>query len=124
MGRKTYESIGHPLPNRLNIVITRQEHQKISGCTVVHSIDAAIRAAESLGAKEACVIGGGEIYREALQLADRIYLTRVHAEFTDADAFFPALGVEWEEVSREEHESDPNHLYGYTFLVFERRKGI
>lgn len=123
MGRKTFASIGRPLPHRENIVITRQPKLKIPGCVVVHSLQEALRHAEKqLGAKEAFVIGGGGIFADVLPLADRIYLTRVHGIF-EGDAFFPLLQPEiWEEVERDEHEPDPRHLHAYTFLLYERRK--
>ncbi len=119
MGRKTYESIGHPLPNRTNIVITRGKEVKIEGCTIVHSLEDALRIVSD--SPEVFVIGGGEIYKEALPLADRIYLTRVHA-IVEGDAFFPEIDPkQWREVSRERHAADAEHLYPYTFLVYERK---
>jgi len=123
MGRKTFDSIGRPLPNRENIIISRQPHLHIPGCIVVHSLEEALKhCEESLDAKEAFVIGGGGVFTDALPKADRIYLTRVHA-VVDGDVFFPALDLnEWEEVERDEHQEDPQHLYAYTFLLYERRK--
>lgn len=122
MGRKTHESIGKALPNRENIIITRQRDLRLPGCVVVHSLQTALAHAEASGSKEAFVIGGGEIFKEALLLADRAYLTHVHVT-VDGDVFFPALDVqEWEEVSREEHPEDAKHLHAYTFLTYERRK--
>jgi dihydrofolate reductase len=122
MGRKTYASIGHALPNRENVVVTRQPHLHLSDATVVHSLEEALHyAKEQVGAKETFVIGGGEIFREALPSADRIYLTRVAGVF-EGDAFFPDLPEgEWHEVSREEHAEDARHLRAYTFLVYERK---
>ena len=120
MGRKTYESIGHPLPGRQNIVISRQTHLKIDGCDVVSSLDEAIHLAEESGATEAFVIGGGEIYKQALSIADRIYLTRI-ALSVDGDTFFPVFSEkEWEEVSREEHQADEKNACSYTFTVYRR----
>ena len=122
MGRKTHESIGRPLPNRENIVVTRQRELKIPGCIVVHSLAEALTLAEEHGATEACVIGGGELFGEALPLADRVYLTRVHAVI-EGDTFFPTLDPEeWQEVSSDERSEDAKHLHSYTFMVFERRK--
>jgi dihydrofolate reductase len=121
MGRKTYESIGKPLPHRSNIVITRQE-VNIPGCTVVHSFKEAIQASEASEANEAFIIGGAEIYRAALPFAHRIYLTRVHVN-VEGDAFFPEVDFsQWREVSRERHEADAEHAYPFTFLVYEREK--
>lgn len=117
MGRKTYESIGHPLPKRMNIVITRQKGYAAEGCYVVASLDEALRIADRKNTEEVFVIGGGEIYREALEKADRIYLTRVHATI-DGDAFFPEFHPEhWNTVSEERNEGDP----AYTFLVYEKK---
>jgi dihydrofolate reductase len=123
MGRKTFVSIGKPLPNRENIVITRQPHLHLSGCIIVHSLKEALRYAEKqIGAKEAFIIGGGEIFTEALSLADRVYLTRVHGTF-EGDAYFPALDPdEWEAVDKDEHEEDQQHMHAYTFLLYERKK--
>jgi len=132
MGRKTFESIGHPLPNRQNIVISRQEGWKAEGCTVVKSFPEALESARPFtlppNGKEVFVIGGGQIYGQALPFADRLYLTRVHAEVEgDAFFFFPPtspLGAasEWKEVSRETHEADEKNPHMYTFLVYERQK--
>ncbi|MDD4319260.1 MAG: dihydrofolate reductase [Candidatus Peribacteraceae bacterium] len=123
MGRKTYESIGRPLPNRENIVITRRQGLKIPGCTVVHSLAEALKYCEErLHAKELFVIGGSEIFQQALPLANRVYLTRVHAQI-EGDAFFPVLSRDdWNEVQRDEHAEDPQHLYSFMFQLFERRK--
>ncbi|MFA7682275.1 MAG: dihydrofolate reductase [Candidatus Peribacteraceae bacterium] len=119
MGRKTQESIGRILPGRRNIVITRQDVQ-IEGCDVVHSIKEALDLVHD--APEVCVIGGGEIYKQALPFATHIDLTRVHTTIEDGDAFFPEFSEEeWQEVSRERCESDQDHAYAYTFLVYERR---
>lgn len=92
MGRKTYESIGRPLPNRTNIVISRQEHLNIAGCTVVPSLEAAL--ALTLPDEEAFVIGGSEIYKQLLPRCKRLYLTRVYQQF-EADAFFPEIDDSW-----------------------------
>jgi dihydrofolate reductase len=118
MGRKTYESIGRPLPNRRNIVISRQ-NLVIEGCEVVPSLDKAleITAAE----EEVFIVGGGQIYVESLERCDRLYLTRVHTHIEDADTFFPTINPEnWKILSEEHHTADEKHLYDYTFLVMER----
>jgi dihydrofolate reductase len=122
MGWMTYKSIGRPLPGRENIVISEQP-AKLPGYTVVSSLQEAIKYCdERLGAKEAFVIGGGLTYAQALSLADRVYLTRVHTVL-EGDAFFPKLDpAQWEEVERDEHLEDPKHLFAYTFLLYERRK--
>jgi len=121
MGRKTYQSIGHPLPDRHNIVISRDEAFQAEGCDTAHSLEEALTLAENDGAKEAMILGGGEIYRLALPLAHRIYLTRVHVVIQGGDTFFPEVGEEWQEVWRERHEKDPEHLYAFTMIVFERK---
>ncbi len=117
MGRKTYESIGRPLPERRNIVISRRKDFVADGCIVSDSLDSAIAQA---GAGDIFVIGGGEIYRAAMAVADRIVLTRVHATI-EGDAFFPEISLsEWKEVSREEHPKDDRHPYAFTFILYER----
>ena len=118
MGRKTWESIGRPLPERRMIVVTR-DPAKLAGAPVeaFASLEAALAAA---GEGEVFVIGGGEVFREALPRAGRVYLTRVHAEIP-GDVTFPDLAEsEWREVSREDHGADEKNPYSYTFLVYER----
>lgn len=129
MGRKTFESIGRPLPNRKNIVITRDESYTAPGIYVAHSLDEALRiAATEQGSKfeevdeevEAFVIGGGQLYLEALPRAQRLYLTHVDAELT-ADTYFPEVSCdEWEEISSESHDADTDHAYNYRFAVYKR----
>jgi dihydrofolate reductase len=122
MGRKTFEAIGRPLPRRTNIVVTRQMSRHMVGCTVMHSLEEAIAHARALGALETFIIGGGEIYKQALPLADRVYLTRVHTEI-HGDTFFPELSPkQWQEVSREEHETDGEHPFAFTYILYEKRK--
>jgi dihydrofolate reductase len=115
MGRKTFESIGRPLPGRQNIVVTRNPDFTASGITVVHSVEAAITAANET--EEIMIIGGTELYKLSLPLADRIYLTDIQQDF-DGDAHFPSLDSQWREVSREDHVSDDG--LSYSFCVFER----
>ena len=118
MGRKTFDSIGRPLPGRSNIVVTRDPAYRAEGCVVVHSIEAALQAAGD--AEEVMVIGGAEFYRQLLPRADRIYLTRIDAEF-EGDAWFPQLDeAQCHEVAREEHAPDEKNPYAYAFLVLER----
>ncbi|MDH3547535.1 MAG: type 3 dihydrofolate reductase [Gammaproteobacteria bacterium] len=118
MGRKTYESIGQPLPDRQNIVITRQTDYFAEGCDVVASVDSAIAAAGD--ADELMVIGGGDIYRLFLPLAKRIYMTRVQAEVA-GDAYFPVLDAgEWRESMHDERAADQNNQFDYTFVTLER----
>jgi dihydrofolate reductase len=119
MGRKTWDSIGKPLPGRQNIVVTRQPGLLIPGATVVDSLQAAFAAAGE--AAEICVIGGAEIYRLALPYASLVHLTRVHAT-VKADTQFPPLdGALWEEVAREDRPADDRHPYAYSFVDLRRR---
>jgi dihydrofolate reductase len=118
MGRLTYESIGRPLPGRRNIVITRQREFVAEGCDVVRSIDEAIRVAGA--ADEIMIIGGGDIYRQFLPRAGRIYLTRVQADI-DGDAFFPELAAdEWREASSEHHSADESNEFDVGFTRLDR----
>ena len=117
MGRKTYESIGRPLPGRQNIVITRQPGYSAEGCDVVATVEQAVEVAND--AEEIMVIGGSEIYALFLPAARRLYLTRVHAE-VDGDAFFPTPGDEWNLVSDEPHAADEKNEYDVSFQVYER----
>jgi dihydrofolate reductase len=117
MGRKTWESIGRPLPGRQNIVITRQARFEAAGCDVVSSVAGAISVAGDVA--EIMVIGGSEIYALSLPQARRVYLTRVHAE-VEGDAFFPALGEEWRLLSDESREADASNEYDVSFRIYER----
>lgn len=120
MGRKTYESIGHALPGRTNIIITRRDDYAAPDCIVTSSIADAILQAEATGADEAFIIGGGEIYKEALSRAHRVHLTRVHAH-VDGDATFPALDrAAWRETKRTDHPADDRHAHAFSFLTYER----
>ena len=124
MGRKNFESIPHkyrPLPNRTNIVITRQTDYKADGCVVVNSVEAALEIAKENGDKEPFIIGGGQIYKLALEanLVDRIYLTKVHHNF-DGDTFFPELNNKWKEVNKTVNKADEKHAYDYDFITLER----
>ncbi|HEU4719162.1 MAG TPA: dihydrofolate reductase [Bacteroidia bacterium] len=126
-GRKNYESIPgkfRPLPARTNIVVTRQENYSAPGAIVVHSFGDAVAKAKELGETELWVIGGGEIYREALPVTDIVWLTRVHHHF-DAHTFIPGLDPsQWEMTWKEEHPADQNHAYAFTFYKYERRKSL
>ncbi|MCJ8209972.1 dihydrofolate reductase [Mucilaginibacter sp. RS28] len=117
MGRKTFDSVGKPLPKRRNIIITRQDIT-IEGCEVVKSLDDALAlcAAEP----EVFIVGGAEIYKLSLPKVNRIYLTVVHHSF-DADTFFPELNPEeWKTIEREDFGTDEKHLYPYSFITLER----
>jgi dihydrofolate reductase len=131
MGRKTYESIGRPLPGRTNIVITRQADYQAEGIVVVNSLQQALDKAEDIsfvaGHEEVMVIGGAEIYQQALLQADRLYITHVHAEI-DGDAFFPQVDWnDWQEIKSESHQADPEgsekrNPFDYSFVVYDRIK--
>lgn len=119
MGRKTWDSIGRPLPGRHNIVITRQGGFAVPGVTVVASFDDALAAVGDV--PEVCIIGGAEIYRLALPRAELIHLTRVHAA-VDADTYFPPLAAgEWDEVLVEQHAADERHSFAYSYVELRRR---
>lgn len=122
MRRKTFESMsGKPLQGRLNIVITRQQDWHVEGVITVHSLDEAIAAASSADYKELFVIGGGEIYREAMTKADKLYVTRVHTVI-EGDAFFPVIDEhDWRLVKDERFEADQKHAYSYSFQLWERK---
>lgn len=115
MGRKTYESIGRPLPNRRNIVITREEDCVIEDCEVVNSIEEALL----LTGSNCFIIGGGEIYKQTLHLADKIYLTLVDEEF-EGDTKFPELGEEWYISTEEKISQDDKNKFNYSFIVYEK----
>jgi dihydrofolate reductase len=118
MGRKTYESIGRPLPGRHNIVISRQASLAIEGCTVVASLDAALSAATDVS--EVAIIGGAELFRVALPRVQTIHLTRVHAHIA-GDVLFPPLDAqEWHETTVLHHAADDRHAYAFTFARLTR----
>lgn len=122
MGRKTYESIGRPLPNRTNIVITRNVALQIDGCVVVDSVKSAIEYARNQGEQELMITGGGSIYMEAINWVDRVYITRIQYQF-NADTFFPDISADkFELVKSEAHQPDEKNKFPYTFEVWERIK--
>lgn len=124
MGRKTYESIaGEPLPGRINIILTQQKayDPKHDKAIVVHSFEEAIHKAAAADVKEVFVAGGGEIYRNTLPLAHRIYLTRVHAAFPEAEIFYPEIRhTEWKKIKELAFTQDEKHPFAYTFELWER----
>ena len=124
MGRKTYESIPpkfRPLVGRVNIVVTRQEGYEAPGCRVVQSVEDAIAFAKANEEDELMVIGGGEIYRQLFDRADKIYLTKVLHSFDDADTFFPQLSPSrWRMVQMQRHSADEKHAYDFEFQILER----
>ncbi|GAB2531696.1 dihydrofolate reductase [Rufibacter soli] len=124
MGRKTFEAIGKPLPGRTSVIVTRQpDYQAPEGCLVASSLEEALQQSLALD-EQVLVVGGGEIYRQALPLAEVVYLTLVHESF-EGDVYFPELDTEaWEVTAQEEHLADEKHAYPYTFFTFQRKAGF
>jgi dihydrofolate reductase len=121
MGRKTFEAVNKPLPGRFNIVITRQADWKAAGTITATELNDAIKKAEETNCKEAMIIGGGEIYKQSMAIADIIYITRVHASL-EGDTFFPAIDeTQWQLVSNEDFEKDEKHQYAYSFQKWMRK---
>ncbi|HKP31225.1 MAG TPA: dihydrofolate reductase [Chitinophagaceae bacterium] len=124
MGRKTFESMAKkPLTGRFNIVVTRSKDVKpeTGEIMLASSLDEAFRKAEATDCKESFVIGGGEIFKEILPKADKIYMTRVHAEL-EGDTFFPVINGDWKRSWKEDHQSDEKHAYSYSFELWERNE--
>lgn len=118
MGRKTFESIGRPLPGRKNIIITRDESYVAEGCDVVYSIEDAIRLAGDV--EEVMVIGGANIYQQFMERCDHLYLSRVLGEF-EGDAWFPEIEFnDWRLIEKEDHKADEKNECDYSFQVYER----
>lgn len=121
MGRKTYDSMGKPLPRRVNIVLTRNNDFTAEGVEVFHDIEPAIEFAKKLDQDEIFIIGGAKIYELAMPYIDRIYLTRVHGNF-EGEVYFPELKAEnWETISKEYHPADERHDFSFTFYTLERK---
>ena len=121
MGRKTFASIGRPLPGRQMIIVTRDTNYTADGCLIVHSVDEAIALARTRGESEVFIIGGAEIYRQALGKVERVYLTRVDAE-VQADTFFPAFEESaWNAQEISHHEADEKNQYQFTFKTLVRK---
>ena len=119
MGRKTYDSIGRPLPKRTNVVITRDTNLTIEGCTVVHSLDEAVAMFDK--SEEVFIIGGAQIYKQALPIADRIYLTVIDKEY-EGDTSFPEIDYSaWNEISREEYPRGEEFEHPFAFITLERK---
>ncbi|HEX2682607.1 MAG TPA: dihydrofolate reductase [Ferruginibacter sp.] len=120
MGRKTYESVNKPLPGRFNIVITRQIDWSAEGVKTAGGLQDALRKASETNCKEAFIIGGGEIFNQGMEIADRIYMTRVHAD-VEGDTFFPAIDAhKWEMVFNRDLPADDKHAFAYSFQTWER----
>lgn len=118
MGRKTYESIGKPLPQRRNFILTKEVNYSAIDCEVVHSLEAAFNLLKE--EKEIMVIGGGKVYEAAFPYVNRLYITLVHGDFS-GDTFFPHFDKkDWQEVSRQDFFSDEKNPYSYTFVIYDR----
>lgn len=121
MGRKTFEILGKPLAGRINIVITRQEGWQADGAITATGLADAVKKGEETNAKQLFIIGGGEIYKQSMDIADTIYITRVHAVL-DGDAFFPVIDEsQWELESNEDFPADDKHAFAYSFQVWKKR---
>ncbi len=120
MGRKTFESIGRPLPGRTNVIITRNKNFKAEGCVTVSSLTEALE--RSKDDSEVFIFGGGEIFREGLPKVTKIYMTRIHRDF-EGDTHFPELNSnDWKEISRQDFNADEKNNYNYSFIDLERVK--
>lgn len=121
MGRKTYESLGRPLPNRTNIIITRDQSYQDQNIVITYSLEEAIEKAKAIK-DDFFVIGGGEIYKQAMLEADELHITEVHHEF-DGDTYFPEIDEEvFEEIQKEHYLKDEKHPFSYSFLTYKRIK--
>lgn len=125
MGRRNYESIPHkfrPLPDRVNIIVTQQDSYEAPECLITNSIEEAIEIARKDNQEEVFIIGGGQIYAQAMDIADRLYVTEIKASF-EGDTFFPEIDkTDWLELSRKNHPTDDRHQHEFDFVVYERRK--
>jgi len=120
MGRKTFEAVNKPLPGRINIVITRQADWKADNVITAADLQDALQKAEATNCNEIFVIGGGEIYKQSMEIADKIYITRVHATL-DGDTFFPVIDeTKWQQTTLQEFAADEKHQYAYSFQTWER----
>lgn len=120
MGRKTFASIGRPLPGRTLLVVSRQPNFKAENATVIDGLNAAIELARRNGDSEAFMIGGGEIYRQAIAVVDRLYLTQVHAHI-DGDVHFPDIDLgQWQLIATSHHDADAKNEYDTTFQIYDR----
>ena len=121
MGRKTYESIGRPLPKRLNIIVSRKGYEAPEGVLVVDSIEKGYEVAKEQGAEKCFVIGGGQIYAQAMQIADEMVITHVHTVIEDADTYFPVIDPSvWQVAERSELKTDPESGYTFEFVKYIR----
>jgi dihydrofolate reductase len=123
MGRNTYESLDKSLPGRFNIVITTKQDWKRDGVIVTHNIEEAVAKAEETDCKEIFIIGGGEVFKQSIEIVNRIYLTRVHTT-VEGDTFYPAIDeAQWKLILEDKHFADDKHAFDYTFQTWERATG-
>ncbi len=121
MGRKTFESLGRPLPNRLNIVLSRSKQVLPEGVLQFVDYDEAILYLEEKNTEEVCIIGGGVVFANTLDLVDQLFITRVHTSLDNGEVFFPVIKSElWTNVWKEFHEKDEAHQYSFTFQQFKK----
>lgn len=119
MGRKTFESLGKPLPGRPTIIITRNKDYQVEGCWVVDSIDKAFQVAEKENQQDVFILGGAQIYDKTINIADKMFITEIQSTF-DGDAFFPSINEEiWKEVAREQHQPDEKNKHPYAFVEYK-----
>ena len=122
MGRKTMESLGKPLKNRRNLVISRQLKEVPDGYELFHSLEAALASANETEKEEIYIIGGGEIFRECINtIAQKLYITRVHGNFPNADVFFPPWHSEWHSIYFKHHPIDEKHAYTFDFIILVKK---
>lgn len=120
MGQTTFESIGHALPNRTNIILTFDKAFQVEGCIVAHSLEDALRIAETNGESEAFIIGGGSVYRLSIDRADKLYITEINEDF-EGDTYFPNIDTSiWKEIKREKHLKTEGNDYNFDFVEYER----
>lgn len=120
LGRKNFEANGKALPNRVNIVVTRNPNYKAPGCKVVENIQQALKYSESKGEEEVFIVGGGQIYEASLSITDKVYLTIIDTEI-EGDVFYPELNPKsWKQISKVAHSADSNNPFDYTYYIFER----
>jgi len=121
MGRKTFESLGNPLPHRDSWIVTRNKDYSSDGITTYQSIESAVEAGKQKGLETIFILGGGEIYRQSMSIADKLIITEVHENF-EGDTVFPDIDPKiWTEVSREEHKADEKNKYDFAFVEYLRR---
>lgn len=121
MGRNCFESIGRALPKRTNVIVTRDMFYTVSNCMIAHSVGEALSIAEDNGEEEAFIIGGGQIYKQTIDLWDKLYLTEVDLE-VDGDVFFPEIDLtEWKMIKKKDYNKDEKNSHNYSFQQFERK---